>query len=437
MARGRPPPRRRGRSRRAPPAAAGTRRWHPGSSLAGPGPAASPGRSAHRRRPASRRRRTPGRAASRSRDRPHGAPLGVRSMPPKWPPRAVGEPAMTIVRAMSRGYPAHTRRSRSPGHASCRHAPRRLRPRALLRPLGVRRRAPAVRVGRAGLPDGRPAGPRRRRDAGAVGRPDARLHRVDRPSAPASRDRRAVRRRSTPDDVLVFAGAEEAHLLPGQRPARAGRPRHRDLARLPEPVRGRAGDRRRRHPPRAARGRRAGRSTSSALRAAGHAGDAADRRQRPAQPDRDAARPGDVRRPRRRSPTRPARTCSSTRSIGSSSSTTPTGCRPAPMRSPRGISLGVMSKSFAMAGLRIGWLATHDRELLDRCARVQGLHDDLLVGAVRGARADRASRPRRRAGAVAGDRRGQPRAARRASSTTGRTGSRGSGRGRVPSASRG
>ena len=35
---------------------------------------------------------------------------------------------------------------------------------------------------------------------------------------------------------------------------------------------------------------------------------------------------------------------------------------------PLGISLGVMSKSFAMAGLRIGWLASHDRELLARCA---------------------------------------------------------------------
>ena len=34
----------------------------------------------------------------------------------------------------------------------------------------------------------------------------------------------------------------------------------------------------------------------------------------------------------------------------------------------RGVSLGVMSKSFAMAGLRIGWLATHDRDLLARCA---------------------------------------------------------------------
>lgn len=34
----------------------------------------------------------------------------------------------------------------------------------------------------------------------------------------------------------------------------------------------------------------------------------------------------------------------------------------------RGISLGVMSKTFAMAGLRIGWLATRDRALLARCA---------------------------------------------------------------------
>jgi aspartate/methionine/tyrosine aminotransferase len=37
--------------------------------------------------------------------------------------------------------------------------------------------------------------------------------------------------------------------------------------------------------------------------------------------------------------------------------------------SGRAISLGVMSKSFAMAGLRIGWLATRDRDVLARCAR--------------------------------------------------------------------
>jgi aspartate/methionine/tyrosine aminotransferase len=35
---------------------------------------------------------------------------------------------------------------------------------------------------------------------------------------------------------------------------------------------------------------------------------------------------------------------------------------------PAGISLGVMSKAYALAGLRVGWLATHDRELLGRLA---------------------------------------------------------------------
>jgi len=34
----------------------------------------------------------------------------------------------------------------------------------------------------------------------------------------------------------------------------------------------------------------------------------------------------------------------------------------------RGFSLGVMSKSFALAGLRVGWLATHDADLLRRVA---------------------------------------------------------------------
>jgi aspartate/methionine/tyrosine aminotransferase len=37
-------------------------------------------------------------------------------------------------------------------------------------------------------------------------------------------------------------------------------------------------------------------------------------------------------------------------------------------RSPRAASLGVMSKAFGLAGLRIGWLATHDADLLRRCA---------------------------------------------------------------------
>ncbi|MDP9483534.1 MAG: aminotransferase class I/II-fold pyridoxal phosphate-dependent enzyme [Chloroflexota bacterium] len=37
----------------------------------------------------------------------------------------------------------------------------------------------------------------------------------------------------------------------------------------------------------------------------------------------------------------------------------------------RGVSLGVLSKSFAMAGLRIGWLASRDRELLARAAAIK------------------------------------------------------------------
>jgi aspartate/methionine/tyrosine aminotransferase len=35
---------------------------------------------------------------------------------------------------------------------------------------------------------------------------------------------------------------------------------------------------------------------------------------------------------------------------------------------PTGVSIGVMSKSFGLAGLRIGWIATRDRELLARLA---------------------------------------------------------------------
>jgi aspartate/methionine/tyrosine aminotransferase len=38
---------------------------------------------------------------------------------------------------------------------------------------------------------------------------------------------------------------------------------------------------------------------------------------------------------------------------------------------PRAVSIGVMSKTFAMAGLRIGWLATRDRSVLERCARLK------------------------------------------------------------------
>ncbi len=51
--------------------------------------------------------------------------------------------------------------------------------------------------------------------------------------------------------------------------------------------------------------------------------------------------------------------------------------------SPGGVSLGVMSKAYAMAGLRIGWLATRDHDAAGEDRGLQGLHHDLLVGAVR------------------------------------------------------
>jgi aspartate/methionine/tyrosine aminotransferase len=103
--------------------------------------------------------------------------------------------------------------------------------------------------------------------------------------------------------------------------------------------------------------------------------------------------------------------------------------------SPRGISLGVMSKSFAMAGLRIGWLATRDRDVARALRAVQGLHDDLLVGAIGGAGAHRSPGTRDRPSAVAPDRRRQPRAASTRSSTPGATASTGCGRVPGPSVS--
>jgi aspartate/methionine/tyrosine aminotransferase len=40
-------------------------------------------------------------------------------------------------------------------------------------------------------------------------------------------------------------------------------------------------------------------------------------------------------------------------------------------RSPRAVSVGVLSKSYALAGLRVGWLATRDRELLAAASQVR------------------------------------------------------------------
>ena len=60
------------------------------------------------------------------------------------------------------------------------------------------------------------------------------------------------------------------------------------------------------------------------------------------------------------------------------------------------ISLGVMSKPFGLAGLRIGWIATRDRALRGARRGAQGLHDDLQQRAERDPRAHRAARARTR-----------------------------------------
>ena len=124
----------------------------------------------------------------------------------------------------------------------------------------------------------------------------------------------------------MFSGAEEAIFAVANDRARAGRPRDRRVARVPEPARGRAGGRRRRDPPRAARLGRLGDRRRPAA-APGDAAHAPDRGQRPAQPDRLPART-----PRRTGPSptsrpRPAPRSCPTRCTGSSSSTRPPAAR--------------------------------------------------------------------------------------------------------------
>ncbi len=59
----------------------------------------------------------------------------------------------------------------------------------------------------------------------------------------------------------------------------------------------------------------------------------------------------------------------------------------------RGVSLNVMSKAYGLPGLRIGWIASHDRDLLERMVRYKhylsicnsGASERLAVAALRGA----------------------------------------------------
>ena len=97
-----------------------------------------------------------------------------------------------------------------PSRSALGDAHRRLRPRAVLRPLGVRRPAPALRLRRRGLADGRPARPRRRRDARRSGRTCGSATRSRPATRSCGRRSRRSTTRSSPTTSSSSPGAEEA-----------------------------------------------------------------------------------------------------------------------------------------------------------------------------------------------------------------------------------
>ena len=77
----------------------------------------------------------------------------------------------------------------------------------------------------------------------------------------------------------------------------------------------------------------------------------------------------------------------------------------------RAVSLGSMSKSLGLPGLRLGWLASRDRGAAGAGARPQALHDDLLERTQRAAEHARAAQSADAARPQPGDRPRQPGAA--------------------------
>ena len=264
-----------------------------------------------------------------------------------------------------------------------------------------------------------------------------RLHRIDRPPAPARARSRRCTTRIEPDEVLTFAGAEEAVfclmnvlLGPGDH-AIVTWPGYQSLY---EVARAGGADV---TPPRAAANPRAGRSTSTCCGAQVTPQTRLIVVNAPHNPTGMLPGPGHLRRPRGDRRRGGRAICSWTRSTAASSSTRRIVCRPAPMRSRRGISLGVMSKSFAMAGLRIGWLASHDRDLLARVAAFKDYTTICSSGAVGDPGDHRAACAARRCSRARGRSSPPTSTGSTRSSRTGRTASAGSARGRARSASRG
>ena len=125
-------------------------------------------------------------------------PAGATSIPDRWPPSAVGTPMIAMGESMARMVPHH-RAMRIADFALERYFAR----------VGVRLRPPAVRVGRRGLHDVQAADPRRQGHTRALEGPQARLHRIGGPPT-AAPEIAATYETIEPDEVLTFAGAEEA-----------------------------------------------------------------------------------------------------------------------------------------------------------------------------------------------------------------------------------
>ena len=418
------PRRRRPRTPRGPARAAGTRRSVPGSSPAGRRRATNPGSIA--RSPASRTSAPPssGRARSAATSPSSRSPAGVRSIPARWPPSDVGTPTMTMGRAMA-GMVRHHGSMRIADFALERYFARwEFAVEHLLCASDVQAYPMAELLALAddetrALWDGLELG-----YTESTGHPLLR------------REIAALYETIDADEVLTFAGAEEAvfclmnvlcgpgdHVIvtwPGyQSLYEVARAAGADVTLHELHETAGLGDR------------------SRPAAQPGHACDQPHRRQPAAQSDRDAARPRHVRRRSSRSPPRRAPTSSSTRSTAASSSIRPIACRPAPMRLRPGSRSASCPRRTRWPGLRIGWLASHDRDLLARVAAFKDYtticssapSEILAIIALRAR--DRGARP------VAGDRGGEPRRCSTRSSTSGPIASRGSDRGPARSATRG
>ena len=246
-----------------------------------------------------------------------------------------------------------------------------------LRALGVRGQPPPDGLGRADADDRRAARAGHGRAARGVRRSSALAYAPTWGSPGAARgDRRHLRRASTAEHVLAFAGAEEAMFWALQELVGPGDhavvtvPNYQSMETLTlrtgaevdglvlAPEDGWALD-------------------LDALAALLRPETTARRGQLPQQPDRRAC-PTARRSARWPScATSAASGCSATRSTAASSSTRRARCRRPPTCRERALSLNVMSKAYGLPGLRIGWLGLPRPRAARAPRAAQALHVDL------------------------------------------------------------